>query len=187
MAMAKLRERNDQIEIILERRHVVLLGLCAIVLGSLLFLLGMLTQRNWLSGSGGVVAEARRQTPPPLFPNRSSEPTVRSQDFEFYESLTGAQAKDRKALPARREEAARAVSVASEVGSRSAVPAVPAVAKTKEEPKSPAVAKTKEEPKSPAAPEAKAEAKPAEPASKPAAAKAEPAAAQPQRPSLKAD
>lgn len=120
--MAKLRERNDQIEIILERRHVILLGLCALVLGSLLFLLGMLTQRSWLGAPARpkLLAEARKDSPPPLFPNRSAEPNVRGQDFEFYESLSGAQAK------ARKERSPRKAADAS----RSGVPVAPAVATT---------------------------------------------------------
>jgi DedD protein len=165
-AMAKLRERNDQIEIILERRHVILLGLCALVLGSLLFLLGMLTQRNWLSGTGSMVAATKKETPPPLFPNRSSEPTVRKEDFEFYESLTGAQGKDAKgrrakspevarALPAPAAQAARSEAPASSAGaaspdpSRSAPLTAAAAAKGKDEPKGGPAAKAKDEPKAP--------------------------------------
>jgi cell division septation protein DedD len=121
--MAKLRERNEQIEIILERRHVILLGFCAIVLGSLLFLLGMLTQRTWLSTPSTLVAAARKETPPPLFPDRSAEPNVRKEDFEFYEKLTGTPAKDAK--PSRTHDAELTAHA-----SASTAPASTAAAKT---------------------------------------------------------
>ena len=122
--MAKLRERNEQIEIILERRHVILLGFCAIVLGSLLFLLGMLTQRTWLSAPSTLVASARKETPPPLFPDRSAEPNVRKEDFEFYEKLTGTPAKDSKT--ARTRDADLTAHASASTAPASSAPAKPA-------------------------------------------------------------